>query len=70
VGSGDVGLAAYRRRAKRLSSRPLRRSAHRGHRTERIVLRNRSRRPRTFYIAVTIRRGGRILDAGYALRVA
>jgi Subtilase family len=66
---GDVALYAYRRNAKRLRSRPLARSAHRGRRTERLVLRNRSGRPRSFYIAVTIQRGTRILDASYALRV-
>jgi Subtilase family len=66
---GDVALYAYRRKAKRLRSRPLARSAHRGRRTERLVLRNRSGRPRTFYIAVTMQRGTRILDASYALRV-
>ena len=57
------------RKAKQLNSRPLARSAHRGRRTERLVLRNRSRKPRTFYVAVTIQRGVRILDATYALRV-
>ena len=66
---GDVALFAYARKAKKISSRPLVRSAHRGKRTERIVLRNRSRKPRTFYVAVTIQRGVRILDATYALRV-
>jgi hypothetical protein len=66
---GDVALYGYARKAKKLSSRPLARSAHRGKRTERIVLRNGSRQPRTFYVAVTIQRGVRILDATYALRV-
>jgi hypothetical protein len=66
---GDVALYGFAGKAKRLSSRPLARSAHRGRRTERIVLRNRGRRPRTFYVAVTIQRGVRILDASYALRV-
>jgi hypothetical protein len=68
-GRGDVALYAYARKAKRLSARPLARSAHRGRRTERIVLRNGGRKRRTFYVAVTVQRGVRILDATYALRV-
>lgn len=69
AGRGDIALYAYARKAKRLSSRPLARSAHRGRRTERIVLRNPSRKRRTFYVAVTVQRGVPILDATYALRV-
>ena len=68
-GRGDVALYAYARKAKQLSARPLERSAHRGRRTERLVLRNSSRKRRTFYVAVRIQRGVRILDATYALRV-
>jgi hypothetical protein len=33
------------------------------------MLRNRSDRARTYYVAVTVQRGVRDLDAAYALRV-
>jgi subtilase family protein len=66
---GDVALYAYKRKAKRLSSKPLARSAHKGKRTERLVLRNRSGKKATYYVAVEIQPRSRILDAGYALRV-
>jgi hypothetical protein len=66
---GDVALYGYARKAKRLSAKPLRRSAHRGRRTERIVLSNPSHRKRTFYVAVKVQPGVRILDATYTLRV-
>jgi hypothetical protein len=66
---GDVALYAYARKAKRLSSKPLARSAHRGRRTERIVLRNPSRKTRTLYVAVKVQPDVRILDATYTLRV-
>jgi len=69
AGRDDVALAVYRGSAKRLGSRPLRRSARRGRRTERIMLRNRSRRARTYYVAVQVQRGVQDLDATYALRV-
>jgi hypothetical protein len=68
-GRDDVELAVYRGSARGLTARPLERSARRGTRTERIVLRNRSRRARTFYLAVRVQRGARDLDASYALRV-
>jgi hypothetical protein len=68
-GRDDVALTAYRGSAKRIDSRPLKRSARRGRRTERLTIRNTSRRMRTFYIAVRVQRGIRDLDAGYALRV-
>jgi hypothetical protein len=67
--SDDVALAVYKRSARQLSSRPLKRSARRGKRTERITLHNRSRRARVFYVAVRVQRGVRDLDATYALRV-
>jgi Subtilase family len=65
----DVALAGYRSSAKSLRARPLRVSSHRGRRNERITLRNRSGRMRTFYVAVAVQRGVRDLDAAYALRV-
>jgi hypothetical protein len=68
-GRDDIALAAYRGNARRIRSRPLERSARRGRRTERLTIRNRSRRARTFYVAVQVQRGARDLDAGYALRV-
>jgi hypothetical protein len=65
----DVALAVYRGSASRLSSKPLKRSARRGRRTETIRLRNGSGRARVFYVAVRVQRGVRDLDATYALRV-
>ena len=66
-GSDDVALRVYGGKAKLLSARPLERSARRGRRTETITLRNRSRRPRDYYVAVSAQ--GRDFDATYALRV-
>jgi Subtilase family len=65
----DVALAGFRAGARSLRARPLTVSSHRGRRVERITLRNRSRRTRTFYVAVAVQRGVRDLDAAYALRV-
>jgi hypothetical protein len=70
VRTDDVDLRVYGRKARGLgSSRPLERSARRGRRTERITLRNRSRRARVYYVSVTVQRNVRDLDAAYALRV-
>ena len=66
--SDDVALRVYRKKAKRIRSKPYRKSAHKGRRTEKIVLRNAGRRPKTYYVAVTVQ-GTRDLDAAYALRV-
>jgi hypothetical protein len=64
----DVDLRVYARTAKSFRAERLKRSAHRGKRTERITLRNRSRRSRVYYVAVLVQ-GSRDLDAAYALRV-
>jgi hypothetical protein len=64
----DVALRVYRRNAKSLDARPYRKSAHKGHKTERIVLRNRGKRPKIYYVALAVQ-GRRLLDATYALRV-
>jgi hypothetical protein len=71
VRNDDIDLRVYGRKARGLgSSRALERSARRGRRrTERVMLRNRSDRARTYYVAVTVQRGVRDLDAAYALRV-
>jgi subtilase family protein len=66
----DVALAGFRSGARSLRRAPtLERSSRRGPRTERITLRNRSRRARIFYVAVAIPPRSRDLDAGYELRV-
>jgi hypothetical protein len=65
----DVVLAAFPRKARNLDSRTIAASAHRGRRTERFTLRNRSSRRRTLYVAVAVQRGARDLDATYELRV-
>ena len=67
-GRDDVALRVYRGRARSLDANALRRSSRRGQRTERITLRNRSRRARVYYVAVSVQ-GTRDLDAAYALRV-
>ena len=67
--SDDVALKIFRRNAKRLGSKPFRTSAHKGRRTERITLRNTSRRARVYYVALRVQRPERDLDAAYTLRV-
>jgi hypothetical protein len=64
----DVALRIFRKKAKDIFSRPFKKSLHKGHKTERIVLRNPGRRPKIYYVAVAVQ-GTRILDATYALRV-
>jgi hypothetical protein len=64
----DVALRVYRRKAKRISSKPYLKSLRKGHKTERLVLRNRGKRPKVYYVAVKVQ-GTRLLDATYALRV-
>jgi hypothetical protein len=66
--SDDVSLRVYRKNAKRLRSRVYRKSAHKGRRTERIVLRNTGRQPKIYYVAIQVQ-GNRDLDASYTLRV-
>jgi Subtilase family len=63
----NVLLTGHRPGARNLRS-AVDRSARRAGRTEAITLRNRSRRARTFYVAVRVQRG-RDLDALYELRV-
>jgi hypothetical protein len=65
----DVALGGFRPGARSLDGRAEDVSARRGRRTERITLRNGSRTPRTFYVAVTVQRGTRDLDAAYQLRL-
>jgi hypothetical protein len=69
VRSDDVDLRVYGRKARSLRAQALQRSARRGSRTERITLRNRSRRARVYYVAVRVQRNVRDLDAAYTLRV-
>jgi hypothetical protein len=70
VRNDDVDLRVYARKARSLRARAVERSARRGARTERVTLRNRSRRARVYYVAVRVQRNVRDLDAAYALRVA
>jgi hypothetical protein len=70
TGKDDVALYVYRRKAKGLSSKPYKKSAHKKRgRSERIKLRNTGKRPKTYYVAVRVQPGARDLDAGYTLRV-
>ena len=66
---GDPVLAGFAPGTRSLRSKRLATSRHAGSKTERITLRNRSRRKRTFYVAVGVQSGGRSLDAGYVLTV-
>jgi subtilase family protein len=70
TGKDDVALYVYRRKAKRLSQKPYRKSAHkRRGKTERIKLRNTGKREKTYYVALRVQPGASDLDAGYTLRV-
>jgi len=66
---GDPVLVGFAPGTSSLRRRALATSRRRGARTERILLRNRSRRARTFFVAVGVQRGGGSLDAGYRLTV-
>ena len=66
--SGTKSLAKCNRR--RCTSAPrLATSRRKGSRTERITLRNRTGRTRTFYVALGPQSGARSLDAGYRLTI-
>ena len=75
---GDPILAAFSSGTKSVSKCSRRRcttsprlatSRRKGSRTERIVLRNRTGRTRTFYVALGPQSGARSLDAGYRLTI-
>ena len=68
---GNITLTAFSPRTRSTAQRKRRvaRSARRGGRTERITIRNRSRRARVYFVAIEVARGSR-LDAGYVLRAA
>ena len=66
---GNPILAGFKPATKSLRGRRTGTSRHSGTHTERITLRNRSRRTRTFYVAVGVQRGGRSLVAGYVLTI-
>ena len=66
--SGTKSLARCTRSGCR-SSRRLATSRRKGSRTERITLRNRTGRTRTFYVALGRQYGARALDAGYRLTI-
>jgi subtilase family protein len=68
---GDPVLAGFSSGTKSLTScrAAIDCSRRKGKRTERITLRNRSGRTRTFYVALGVQSGARALDAGYRLTV-
>ena len=66
--SGTKSLQTCSRNRCRLRPR-LATSRRKGTRTERITLRNRTGRTRTFYVALFVQPGARALDAGYGLTV-
>ncbi len=66
--SGIKSLARCSRRRCRSAPR-LATSRRKGKRTERITLRNRTGRTRTFYVALGAQSGARALDAGYRLTI-
>ena len=66
--SGTKSLARCMR-GRCTSSPRLATSRRKGKRTERITLRNRTSRTRTFYVALGAQSGARALDAGYRLTI-
>jgi Subtilase family len=71
AGNDDVALYAFAKKAKRVRrNKALKKASHlRRGRTERFVLRNRSGRKKTYYLAVEVQPKARDLDAVYTLRV-
>jgi subtilase family protein len=70
AGNDDIAVYAFRKKAKSLRAKPFKKASHRRRgRREHFTLRNRGKRPKTFYIAVRVQPGARDLDAAYALRV-
>jgi hypothetical protein len=65
---GHITLRAYSPGARYLSQshRVIARSARPGSKTERVTIHNRSRRPRTFFVAIDVP-AGRLLNASYVL---
>ena len=66
--SGTKSLAKCNRRRCKSSPR-LATSRRKGKRTERITLRNRTSRTRTYYVALATQSDARALDAGYRLTI-
>jgi hypothetical protein len=66
---GNPVLAAFKGSAKSLSAHRLATSSRSGSKTERLTIRNRGSRTRTFYVALAVQRNGRSLDAGYILTI-
>jgi len=64
---GNPVLVGFRGNSRSLRSKPVATSRHSGKRTERITLRNRGRKAKTFFVAIGVQRGAKALDAGYAL---
>jgi hypothetical protein len=71
AGNDDVALYAFAKKAKRVRrNKALKKASHlRRGRTERFVLRNRTGRKKTYYLAVEVQPKARDLDAVYTLRV-
>jgi hypothetical protein len=66
---GDPVLVGFAPGTRSVRRDPIASSRRRGDRTERITLRNRSRRTRTFFLGLGVQRGGRSIDAGYRLTI-
>jgi hypothetical protein len=66
---GNPVLAGFPPATKSLSGHRITTSRHSGSHTERITLRNRKGRTKTFFVAVAVQRNGRSLDAGYTLTI-
>jgi hypothetical protein len=64
---GNPALLAYAPTATSVASHRIATSHRKGAATERVTLRNRSRKARTFYVAVGIQKGARTLDCAYTL---
>ncbi len=64
---GNPVLLGYRGNARSINSKRIALSRHSGRHVERITLRNRGRKAKTFYVVLGVQRGAKTLDAGYAL---
>jgi hypothetical protein len=66
---GNPILAAFKPGTRSLRGRRIATSRHSASHTERLTLRNRSGRTRTFFVALGVQANARSLDAGYVLTI-
>jgi subtilisin family serine protease len=66
---GDPVLVGFAPGTRSVRREPVATSRRRGDRTERITLRNRRSRTRTFFVGLGVQRDARSVDAGYRLTI-